>query len=152
MTAATSLLAFGPAKIGGDEAVRRVGRESQTSFRHVQSMTEGQSQMLETSSKELENRSKRMREHMQDAGGALTRGETRERWLERVATACGLSYRKAKSVWYREPVRLARDDLDRAAHAADQAQRDEIRDLRQRLAQLEKRIADEPSALAAGAA
>lgn len=141
MTAATSTLAFGPAKIGGDEAVR-LRHESQTP-RHGQTMTEGQSQMLETSSKQLENRSKRMRQHLKKIGGPVRNGENRKRWLERVAYDSGLTYRKAKSVWYGEPVRIDRDDLDRAETAIHQAKQIEINELRARLAALEQEIEDE---------
>ena len=148
MTAAVATIAVRPAKIGGDEAVRRSRHESQNP-RHGHTMTEGQSRMLEMRSERLENRSRLMREFMQDIGGPVRSGENRARWVERVAFAAGLSYRRAKSVWYREPVRIDRDELDRAEAAAHHAKQAEIAELRARLDKLEKDIA-ETDALASG--
>lgn len=150
MTAAASAIAFGPAKIGGDAVLRRHGHESQ-SLSHGHTMTEGISEMLEESSAWPESYAERMREYLIDAGGDQRHGETRERWLERAARACRLSYRRAKGIYYRETKRVEIGEYEHAKQAAHVAKLRQIAELRARLDLLEKDIA-KTDALAAGSA
>ena len=146
MTAAVATIAVRPAKIGGDEAVRLRGHESQKSpLRHGHTMTEGNSGMLEKSSARQENYAEHMREFLLDAGGSRQHGESRERWLERAARRCGLSYRRAKSFYYRETKRVEIGEYDRAKQAAHVAKLREIAELRARLDRLEKDVAPKTS-------
>lgn len=147
MTAAVATIAVRPAKIGGDEAVRRSRHESQSVPRpsHGATMREGNSGMLEKSSARQENYAEHMREFLLDAGGSRQHGESRERWLERAARRCGLSYRRAKSFYYRETKRVEIGEYDRAKQAAHVAKLREIAELRARLDRLEKDVAPKTS-------
>lgn len=148
MTAAAATIAFQSAKIGGDEAVRRVGHESQTLV-HGATMNEGIPKVWKRLSERSEPLSERMRAALIESAPRRP-GEPSDSWLRRCADACGLTERRARGVYYREARQISADEFERAQEAAARGIHNEIADLRARIAALEKEIEDDASRLDAG--
>jgi hypothetical protein len=89
-----------------------------------------------------------MRDAIIALAGERSWSETRERWLERAALKAGVSYRTAKSIFYRElrdpkisVVALVRHAVERKSAIKEESARGDFTRLDERLRALERRLA-----------
>jgi hypothetical protein len=106
--------------------------------------------MHEEFPKMLAKRAKAMRGLVLEVGGSLRAGENRKAWLARIARTIGVSPRMTRSAWegsIKDPEHKIVWKLQRALEAKAQEQeaaaRNEIRELTERLAILERRLLED---------
>ena len=88
-----------------------------------------------------------MREVFRQAGGDLRPGETKSRWLDRVAHQLGLSRGRVVSIEYRKGVVVHAHEIDMAKRRIAEQRQKEIRRLQTQLAVLEAMRQDNVHAL-----